>query len=51
MYRGHQKETEELLRRTLGKYGEPKRPLSEVRKKVSRQLKGVSVNRMIIEAR
>lgn len=50
-YRREQKEMQALVYRMLGRYGEPKRPLKDRRREIAKQLNGLSVSRMIIEAR
>lgn len=44
-------ELEAILNRMLGKYGKPSRPLKEVRDELEQELEGISVSRMVIEAR
>lgn len=50
-YRREQRAMQSLLYRMLGKYGASRRPLKELRREVAKRLDGVSISRMIIEAR
>lgn len=51
VYRKGTKETDEFLDRVLGRYVAPERSLQEMRREISKQLKGISLSRAIIEAR
>ena len=50
-YRKEQNEIVSVLESMFGKYGEPKKLPKEFRKGLAKKLKGISVSRMIIEAR
>ncbi|MBI4332758.1 MAG: hypothetical protein HY673_15935 [Chloroflexi bacterium] len=46
-----QRELKALIHRMLGNPPPPRRPLRQTRQEVSKQLDGISVSRLIIEAR
>jgi hypothetical protein len=50
-YRRDQREMQALVHRMLGKGRASRKPLKTLRREVAKQLSGVSVSRMIIEAR
>ena len=50
-YRRDQKEMQALVYRMLGKYRQARTPLKERRRDIAKQLDGLSVSRMVIEAR
>jgi len=51
VYRRDHREMQALVYRMLGKYQEPKSPLKQRRREIAKQLDGLLVSRMIIEAR
>ncbi len=50
-YEKEHRETEALVEKMLRPYGEPKRSPAESRAALAKKLKGISVSRMIAEAR
>lgn len=50
-YRREQEHMQSLIRRMLGKHEGPRKPLKELRREIARQLDGISVSQMVIEAR
>lgn len=50
-YRKEQREMQQLVYRMLGSYAKPRTSLKERRREMAKGLEGISVSRMIIEAR